>query len=120
MPNSKKVLEVQNVETTIYKTFPPTLGVFAEGVVPTLGYTNGQLIPYVYVHFPQDGIWDFVFVADAPNGPAPEVISPITAAYFWHDYPKDLKGVRIHAAINSMEKSIGSAKERSLELMAKK
>lgn len=120
MPNSKKVLEVQSVETTIYKTFPPTLGVFAEGVVPTLGYTNGQLLPYVYVQFPPDGIWDFDFVADAPSGPAAEVISPISASYFWHDYPKKLKGVRVHAAVNSMEKSIGSARERSLEISEKK
>lgn len=90
-------------DITIYKTHPPTLHVHAAGLVPTGGWKNGQLVPYIYVHFPADGIWDFDFVADAPDGPAIQVISVVTADYLWHDYPVELKGVRIHAAGNSIE-----------------
>ena len=120
MSHTVKVMEVQNVELTIYKMLPPTLNIHADGVVPTLGYKNGRLVPYVYVQFPPDGIWDFDFVADAPDGPAGDVLCPISADYIWHDYPKELKGVRIHATSNSIEKKFGGHKEKTLELKTAK
>lgn len=119
MSQTVKVLEVTSVQVTAYKMLPPTLVVYADGVVPTTGYKNGQLIPYVYIQFPQDGIWDFDFVADKPDGPVLDVLSPIAASYTWYDYPKDLKGVRIHATCNSMEGKIGPA-EKTVELRAGK
>lgn len=100
---TKKVQKVVNANLTIFRTYPPALNVHAAGLVPTGGWTNGQLVPYVYVTFPPDGIWDFDFVADEPGGIAPQVISLITADYLWHDYPKELKGVRIHSSANSLE-----------------
>ncbi len=108
-------MTVLNVDLSIYKTFPPTLRIDAVGLVPTGGWKNGQLIPYVYVQFPPDGIWDFEFVADAPDGPATDVISVITADYLWHAYPTELKGVRVHAVTNSKEALIGQQELISIE-----
>lgn len=101
--SSKKILKVVNVNLTIFKINPPALNIDATGLVPTGGWTNGKLVPYIYVSFPKDGIWDFDFVADEPQGPVAQVISVVSANYLWHNYPKELKGVRIHSSTNFLE-----------------
>ena len=111
MPTPVKVYEVKSVHLVIYKMLPPTLGIHAVGVVPTTGYSNGQLIPWIYIQPPQDGIWDFDFVADKPDGPQLEVLCDINASYYWREYPKDLKGVRIHASCNEMEALLSKGQE---------
>ena len=78
----------------------------AAGTVTTTGWSDGQLEPYIYVQPPPDGIWDFVFIAEPPSGPAGDVISPIAANYFWLLGSFQLKGVRIHSATNSITKKI--------------
>lgn len=102
-PTTEQVFEVSEVKLTIFKTHPPTLAIYAEGMVPTPGYTNPRLEPYIYIQPPTDGIWDFSFDADRPTVPVPDVLVPISATYYWFNYPRDLKGVRIHARVNSME-----------------
>jgi hypothetical protein len=115
MSNTVKIMEVIDVNLTIYKTNPPILNIRAEGIVPTGGYKNGRLVPYVYVQFPPDGIWDFDFVADSPDGPTTDVLSPINAEYMWPDYPAKLIGVRIHSANNKIEKKTSDHKEKTLK-----
>jgi len=108
-------MEVSSVKLTIYKTNPPALHIHAEGVVPTPGYTNAQLVPYVYIQFPPDGIWDFDFVADKPDGPVQQVLSPIFADYVWDGFPAELKGVRIHGACNSVEETIEGSRSAEVQ-----
>lgn len=115
MANTVKVMEVTDVMLSIFKTHPPTLYIHAEGLVPTPGYTNARLVPYVYVQFPPDGIWDFDFVADKPTGIVQQVISPVAASYMWHDFPAELKGVRIHASHNTIEKNISEHTPKELK-----
>ncbi|HEY0679586.1 MAG TPA: hypothetical protein VGD17_14980 [Chitinophagaceae bacterium] len=117
MHNTVKILEVQMVELTVYKTFPPTLAIDAYGVVPTPGYKNPRLIPWIYIQPPPDGIWDFDFIADEPDGIVPQVLSPISATYYWAAYPQDLKGVRIHAVLNSKEGTVDKTNPREIGLM---
>lgn len=116
MATTVKVLEVTSVDLTIFKSEPPILAIYAKGTVPTTGYKNGQLFPWIYIQAPPDGIWDFDFVADQPDGPQADVICPIDAQYYWHSFPKDMKGVRIHASLNKMEALLGEAgaKEASI------
>lgn len=115
MSQTVKVMEVTEVSLTIFKTNPPILCIYTEGIVPTLGYQNGRLVPYIYIKPPADGIWDFDFVADKPDGPVPQVISPIAAVYMWSDFPGDLKGVRIHAAHNKVVANLSSGKKKILK-----
>lgn len=99
-----KILDVTNVQLAIEKTNPPNLVILASGNVTTGGWSNGQLIPYVYVQPPADGIWEFDFVADppGPNVVVTQVITPIDSEpYRWEAYPIDLKGVRVHSSTNS-------------------
>lgn len=114
-PVSKKVLRVDSIGLQILKSMPPTLSIVATGVVPTTGWHNGRLIAYVYVQAPPDGIYDFDFVADPPMGPAGQIVLPIVGANTWHDYPQDLKGVRVHASVNKKEQPLSSAQEMKVQ-----
>lgn len=104
---TKKVIEVTKVTLEIQKTNPPTLVINASGKVNTGGWTNGQLIPFVYIVPPQDGIYEFDFVADEPNGISTQVISNIdTAPFSWNDFPNDLNGVKVYASSNSISEPL--------------
>ncbi len=106
-----KIYSVDDVQLAILKTFPPTLRIVATGLVTTGGWSDPQLVPYVYVSPPADGIYDFDFIARPPAGIAIQVILPITAAYHWRGYPQELIGVRIHASSGSLEEMLNAPRE---------
>lgn len=97
----EKVMEVTEVKLAVLESFPPKLQINVSGTVPTGGWSNPKLKPYIFIQPPPDGIYDFDFVADPPDGPATQVISPIHADYLWNSFPENVKGVRVHAAQNS-------------------
>jgi hypothetical protein len=97
----EKILEVTEVKLLTLRTFPPKLQISASGTVPTGGWSNPQLIPFNYIQAPTDGIYDFDFIADPPDGAATQVITPIEAGFLWENLPAGLKGIRIHASMNS-------------------
>ena len=97
----EKILEVAEIELAVLESFPPKLRITASGTVPTGGWSNPKLDPYIYIQAPPDGIYDFNFVADPPEGVATQVISPIEAAFIMENLTSDVKGVRIHASQNS-------------------
>lgn len=93
----KKVSTVTRVCLDINTSKPPQLVIQTVGTVPTSGWKNGMLIPWIYVVQPIDGVQDFSFVAESPTGPAPQVISEIKGAGLiakesW------IKGVSVHAS----------------------
>src|SRR5688500_17453041 len=97
----EKVLEVLEVHVAILESFPPKLQITASGTVRTGGWSNPRLDPYVFIQPPPNGIYDFDFVADPPEGPATEVITPVEAVHVWENFPEGVKGVRLHAVQNS-------------------
>jgi hypothetical protein len=99
-------MDVKSVDIAILKSNPPLLFVGASGEVPTTGWTNIRLEPYYYIAPPRDGIWAFDFVGDPPTGMAGQVVLPCHASIVTR-LPKWLKGVRIHAAQNTMEATLG-------------
>ena len=100
-----KVDSVKKVEVALLKSKPPKLSIKAEGEVPTGGWSAGELVAFVYVQPPPDGIYDFDFVAKPPpaGSVVTQVVSPISAEKVLNDIPKGLRGVRIHAASNQKE-----------------
>jgi len=101
---SKHIMTVKKVDLTLLKSQPPRLVINASGFVMTSGWVNGRLEPRFYIQFPADGIQDFDFVADPPEGITLMVISPITAKPVeWDNPPAALKGVRVHAQSNKIE-----------------
>ncbi len=103
MENLKVIPRIKEVKVSILKPNPPILQIEALGEVNSGGWTQGTLLPYVYIVPPKDGIYEFDFVALAPTGPATRALEDIEASYDWRDFPKDLKGVRVHGAENSKE-----------------
>jgi hypothetical protein len=101
----KHVYSVLSVSVAILKTFPATLQVSAYGQTRTGGYTHVRLEPRVYVAPPADGIYEFDFVATPPSGIATTVITPVTATCA-HPAHAGIKGVRVYAETNQIEKLI--------------
>lgn len=104
-----KILEINSASYFMYKTNPAILVISAQGTVPTSGWTDGQLSPYIYVTPPKDGIQDFDFIAKPPTGIVLQVLTPIEAD--WRaTMPKWLKGFRIHASSGSKTWKFGEQK----------
>lgn len=99
-----KVLEVSKAVITKIPVPPGrnVLVIGAAGYVSDTGWENGRLIPYVYVTPPEDGIWDFDFVAERKDGMHLQVVTPIFAAVTYPRPPRWVKGVRIHASANTV------------------
>ena len=79
------------------------LVITAAGEVSSTGWKNPGLSAHVYVQPPPDGIWEFSFYAEPPEGTSRPVVTPIEATYVMKEVPGGLKGVRVHAATNSVE-----------------
>jgi hypothetical protein len=107
---SRPVLSVDHVHITIVSFMGNKYALItALGKVPTTGWTQARLDPYIYIQPPPDGIWDFVFVAKPPSGIAADVVLPIAATYLWKIGSFHLKGVRVHSATNAIEELIGKS-----------
>ena len=109
------VMTVVDVELKIIKSNPPQWSITAIGTVNSGGWTNPRLRPRFYPVFPDDGIQDFVFDADPPDGIAIQPVLPIAATELWPNPPKHVKGVRINSASNSIEVLAGSAQVLTIE-----
>lgn len=108
------VMAVVDVEIRILKSHPVQWSITAHGVVGSGGWSNLRLEPRYYISFPEDGIQDLDFVGDAPSGIAIQPILPVIGSALWPDPPQYVKGVRVHSATNSVEKSIEEGVELRL------
>lgn len=113
MAKKVKVYEITAVRLSLIKILPPKLAIEVDAIVPTTGYTDPELVEYVYVHPPLDGIYDFDFYATPPSGPSLDVLSPITAKYLMDPMPGDLKGIKVHASNNSKTALLDAGKSPS-------
>lgn len=98
---SQRVTSVGSVCFNIEKSNPPQLTLHAIGKVNSSGWRGPSLAQRVYVVQPEDGIQDFEFYAEPPNGEVLWVISPISAetSIVLENW---MKGVRINSATNSV------------------
>ncbi|MBO9462475.1 hypothetical protein [Labrenzia sp. R5_0] len=102
-----KILRVTDISHVLFKTNPPITLINAKGMVPTTRWTDGQLVPYIYVTSPKDGYVDFDFVALPPRGHAERVETEITA--HWEGVLPDwAQGIRIHASEGPVEYDLSS------------
>lgn len=99
----KNIHEVESIKLEILKRDPLVLVISCQGVVTSGGWTNGQLIPFVYMMPPTDGIYEFDFVATEPSEEAtPELTGIRAETFFWESFPTDLGGVKIYAMSNML------------------
>jgi hypothetical protein len=98
LPLIQKVLEVTDVDLEVLKTSPPRLQVIVKGTVPSAGWKNPQLISYLYLIAPPDGIYEFDFVAMPPPDVTEQVMTPIQLVT---ELPvQEVKGLRVYASLN--------------------
>ena len=110
VPNDSKpinIAEVTSVQLVVLKTNPPQLEIVAKGNTSSAGWTKPVLEQFVYITQPPDGIYDFNFRAVAPAEASGSVITPIKVTHRLSPLPKELKGVRIHAANNNVVSMLG-------------
>ena len=104
-----KVLAVESVELHFTEGENPAMVIGAQGIAPSFGWKNGELVPWVYINPPEDGIWDFDFIADAPVGISLPVVSYISTEPFMLETPSWLKGIRVHASTNALTSEINES-----------
>lgn len=95
-----KVYSVEDAKLAVLNTNPRSLYIRVLGSVPTSGWTDPSLSEYIYVQPPPDGIWDFDFTAQPPEGIVLQAFMRIIVEHTWHGDVDALKGVRIHASTN--------------------
>jgi hypothetical protein len=93
----RKVLEIDAV--TLAQE-GGTLVVRVMALVPSLGWTEPELVPYSIIMPPRDGIYQLDFIASAPED-SPSILSALDAELRM-PLPKGLRGVRVHASTNSL------------------
>ncbi|MFB2980196.1 hypothetical protein [Microseira sp. BLCC-F43] len=93
-----KVWQVVDVGVGILKSSPPQLFIIASGVVNYTEWSHPTLIPYYYFIPPQDGIYDFDFVAEAPSEIVIPVVTPVVTTFIWENLPDGVMGVSVHGS----------------------
>ncbi|HPQ96334.1 MAG: hypothetical protein KDI44_07300 [Thiothrix sp.] len=73
-----------------------------EATASSSGWSAPQLLPYVYVRQPDDGVQDYGLVARPPQGVALTVLSPLKGAMVLTT-PGWMKGIRVHTDRNALQ-----------------
>jgi hypothetical protein len=103
LTNPEAVASVEMVYLSLLKSNPPQLVVSAIGKVGSTGYTDPSLSPVVYIVEPADGVHELHFLARPPHDPSLQVLMPIAAQYVFTGMEVwKIKGVKVHAASNSI------------------
>jgi hypothetical protein len=106
-PASILVHEVTSVDCTLEKSNPPNTLVKSKGMVTTGGHANPRLVQVLYVLPPADGIQDLEFYVDppAPGTVVTQVLTELETPILRIEHvPSWMKGVRVRAATNKIEK----------------
>lgn len=100
MASPQPVYSVETVSIEIIKSHPPQLQIFAEGTVPSTGFTDAMLDEIIYTDPPHDGMYEYNFVATPPEEVSADVMTPIRAEALRFPLPNGLKGVSVRSETN--------------------
>lgn len=109
----ENILSIVQVDTVLTGIEPHTLEIFAYGLTRTSGWTNGRLVPHIYLTPPADGVYGFDFVANIPDVELSadsrvrdlggDFVRGVTAIHTWINFPENLVGVKVFAQRNTMK-----------------
>lgn len=107
-----RVYSVESAEVEkliVIPELPPAILVKVCGTVPTTGWTDPQLSPWIYIVPPKDGILDLDFNARPPTGIVLQVFTTIclSTTLFIPDW---VRGVRVHSSTNAIEAKLPGGK----------
>ncbi len=101
--HTELIYAVTAVVVHIHKSNPQRLHVTATGNASSGSQSNARLERRIYVVFPADGIQEYDFLIDVPDGPTTADIKSHTVSDTWESFPVELKGVRVYANSGNME-----------------
>ena len=104
--STELIYEVTKVQVHIHKTNPPEFHVTANGNANSGSQSNARLERRIYVDFPQDGIQEYDFYIDVPEGPTTDDIKEHTVSDTLVSFPDELKGARVYAKKNKIEEKL--------------
>jgi hypothetical protein len=97
----RPVLSVGSISLLLVRTEPAQLHITAHGSVSSTGWTNSELVLIdEKSELSPDGVLDFTFVAQPPNGISLPVVTPVTAHFVWTKDATKVVAVRIVARTN--------------------
>lgn len=96
-----KILSVESANYHVTADDPPQLVIHAMGTVDSTGWSDGRLLPWMYIQEPDDGIIDLEFVATAPSGFVLWTLSPVEGIGKLTLQPW-IQGFRIHTSTNHL------------------
>lgn len=112
---AQKVLSVDDCFSLAFlRRLPPGVVVTATGTTSTSGWRNPRLEPRIYITPPSDGFLDLDFVAEPPEAYL-QVLTQIVGGCVIDSIPEWARGIRIHAATNSVERSFYRPRNSLLE-----
>jgi hypothetical protein len=92
------IYEVHEVTVRVMESYPEQLSITAKGTTRTGGWSDPRLRPASQPT--RSGVYEFTFVARAPQGAATMAITAIAATYTMQK-PRDFRAVRVRAETNS-------------------
>lgn len=96
------IAEVTEISLEHVTGSPSQLLITAKGDASSLGWTNPSLEQIINPNPPQDGIYEFSFVALPPAEASATLFTPIEATRILDPFPEDMLGVRIKAEQNDL------------------
>jgi hypothetical protein len=75
--NKRQIYRADSVELTEIKSSPPQINITAYGTATSADWSRTELVPFIYVQNPPDGIFDFEFVAEPPPGQSAQVLTSL-------------------------------------------
>ncbi|MFT3704544.1 MAG: hypothetical protein QM802_19410 [Agriterribacter sp.] len=113
----KQLTTINDIQIEIDHQFPPALIIKVQGEAPGVGYSDVHLEPYFYHSVPSDGIFAFSLVGTAPEQEETNTPEEVEAAVFrWDNFPDTLKGIKVYADNNAVEKVLFQLESTASEL----
>jgi hypothetical protein len=120
-----RISSVNEIKSFVLGTPTPMTALSVQGTASSSGWTHPHLARIRYFAPPTDGIQEYDFVATPPKGIALTVMTPISATFFltedianYWGPGQPLKGVRVHAASNSLEYLFDQKPEKMMVLQS--
>lgn len=97
----KPIYEVQSVTVQVMERQPPIAAITVKGTARTGGWKDVELRP-LQTFAPEVGMRSYTLVGTAPDGPATQALTPVTATIQLDPLPADVKTIRVLGETNEV------------------
>jgi len=94
--------EITSAEAHFSTLNPQALHITASAKASSSSHSKPRLVRRIYVAFPNDGIQEYDFFIDVPDGPIIEEFKTHTATHSWIGFTPELKGIKVISKTNKV------------------